>query len=227
MAASRLSSLFRRSGPPLSTIGAPVLRAKTHPFKISEIAAGAGGEGEKQPRQKDTLSEGGVTTPETQQLMQDMKDAMENVKGGTGLAAPQIGVSKRLFIAKINDVMDDNSLRELPLTYFFNPKVTPEGKDKIFMWESCLSVPDMIGKVERHARVSVNYIDELGRRRILRASGYISGLIQHEFDHLNGVLYVDRLKDMRDLYRHDEFETHCPDNERASCVREGDWMHAL
>ena len=90
-------------------------------------------------------------------------------------------------------VIVDAEEQGLPRTQLFNPVLSVLGADSILMEESCMSVPGLVGVVKRAARVAVDYLDETGQTRRLEASGWSSGLLQHELDHLDGVLLVDRV----------------------------------
>lgn len=108
---------------------------------------------------------------------------------GIGLAGPQVGVSMRILVL---DLRQDNR----PVYVMINPRVTKrEGEAEIE--EGCLSLPDIFGEVKRAERVQVSYIDRDGEERTLEAEGLLARAIQHEIDHLNGVLFIDRLGETR------------------------------
>lgn len=104
---------------------------------------------------------------------------------GVGLAAPQVGVSKRVVVI---DVRQDNQ----PVYVMINPRIT-DRDGELEGEEGCLSLPDMFGQIKRAVRVVVSYIDRDGEGRTLEAEGLLARAIQHEIDHLNGVLFIDRL----------------------------------
>ena len=106
---------------------------------------------------------------------------------GVGLAAPQIAVSKRVFVA------DDG---ETGFEVYINPEWTPDGDEKVTDIEGCLSVPDLYGEVERYAKVNVKYFDIHGKKRQKKASGLLARCIQHETDHLNGILFIEKAKSL-------------------------------
>ncbi len=115
-------------------------------------------------------------------LINDMKKTMYEANG-VGLAAPQINVSKRIFVA------DDG---ESGFEAYINPEWQPDGEEMIKDTEGCLSVPEFFGEVERYANVTVRYQDIHGKKRMKKVSGLLARCVQHEVDHLNGVLFIER-----------------------------------
>ena len=133
-----------------------------------------------------------ITGPEVQGLILDMFETMAEYNG-VGLAAPQVHQPVRLVIA------GGEADEEGRPTYrvLVNPELTvPDGADRLGMYEGCLSIPGMRGWVERPAAVQVKAYDEQGRRQEFALEGFPAVVIQHECDHLDGVLYVDRIEDM-------------------------------
>ena len=106
---------------------------------------------------------------------------------GVGLAAPQIGVSKQIAI--MNPEPEDDA----KLIKMINPRIVAVSDEKVKIEEGCLSVPGVRADVERPERVTVLYQDENGKERTLEAEGLLARIVQHELDHLNGVLFIDRL----------------------------------
>lgn len=106
---------------------------------------------------------------------------------GVGLAAPQVGLSKRVCVL---DIREDGR----PVYVMINPRITKREGEEIEIEEGCLSVPDVFADVKRAERVEVAYIDLDGEEQTLEAEGLLARAIQHEIDHLNGVLFIDRLK---------------------------------
>lgn len=105
------------------------------------------------------------------------------------MAAPQVALSRRAVAVEMQSM-------GLPLTVCFNPVMERLGQETVLMQESCLSVPGLVGGVKRAAKVAVTFEESGGgRRRRLVAEGFLAGLLQHELDHLDGVLYVDRVHD--------------------------------
>ncbi len=150
-----------------------------------------------------------LSTVESQVLLLDMVDTLK-ASGGIGLAAPQINVSVRLAIIEIpGGASRYGEIPPMPLTVFVNPVVEVLGDESAAFWEGCLSVPGLRGLVERPQHVKVTATDLDGKSFELELNGFLATVFQHEFDHLDGVLYVDRLKDSRllvfeDLLQMDE-----------------------
>ena len=128
------------------------------------------------------------------QLIQDMIDTME-ANDGAGLAAPQIGINIQLVIFgfKKNDRYPD--AEEVPFTVLINPKITPIGDEIEDGWEGCLSVPGLRGVVPRYKKISYQGIDQYGKKIERKVDGFHSRVVQHECDHLFGILYPMRIKD--------------------------------
>ena len=132
---------------------------------------------------------------ETQIIIKNLKDTLENAKNpeGAGLAAPQIGVLKRIIV--VRNFIFNPSDKEKPLVQehvLINPKVVSTSKETITEWEGCLSIPDTYGQVERYKKIKIKAQDESGQTIRLTASGYFSAVIQHEMDHLEGVLFTSK-----------------------------------
>lgn len=136
---------------------------------------------------KDEIQNGFVT-----KLIKDMKGALKtySVDGFTAvaIAAPQIGVSKRLFI--IEDQSKDRD--GLPSLIAINPKIVKTSKKTHIVGEGCLSLPDYYGEVKRHTNVTMRALDESGASYERGAGGLLAQIIQHEYDHLDGILFTDR-----------------------------------
>ena len=164
-------------------MGHPVLRARAKPVDPSVIR-----------------------TPEFQSLIDDMFETMREYQG-VGLAAPQIHESLRLFVAGFasSPEDDDDPDRRVPLMALINPEITPASPDVVDDWEGCLSIPDIRGKVPRARQIIVRAFDRRGKRIEVEASGVTARVIQHETDHLDGVLFFDRMKSFETLTFLDEF----------------------
>ena len=169
----------------VARMGHPVLRAKARPLEAAEIRS-----------------------PAVQQLIDDMFETMAEYQG-VGLAAPQIHESVRLFVAGIpaqtDDEDQDEDDEEMPLIAVINPEITPVGREVEEDWEGCLSIPDIRGRVPRARSIVVKGYDRKGKRLEIKASGFNARVIQHETDHLNGVLFFDRMKSFETLTFLDEF----------------------
>ncbi len=139
------------------------------------------------------------------QLVEDLKDSMKHY-GGIGIAAPQIGVDLQVAIIELQGVNRYGEVLDLPLQLFINPELHPMTEETQGFWEGCLSVPGLRGYVERPSAVRVVYQDQKGTPVELEAQGFLATVLQHELDHLQGVLYVDRIKDPRLLAFQEEFE---------------------
>ena len=138
------------------------------------------------------------TAPDVRALVVDMVDSLA-AAGGIGLAAPQIGVSKRVVIF---NVPPDRDTREggdgaVPMTVMINPEIEPRGDEVQLSFESCLSVPGMTGVVPRYARIVYRYRDLDGQPHEVEAHDFHARVVQHECDHLDGILYPFRMPDLR------------------------------
>jgi peptide deformylase len=139
------------------------------------------------------------------QLLQDMHDSMKHY-GGIGIAAPQIGESLQVAIIELPEVNRYGEKIELPLTTFINPTIEFLTNEQQGFWEGCLSVPGLRGYVSRPKKIRVNYLDHRGEDREILAEGFLATVIQHELDHLFGVLYIDRIEDTKRLAYQEEFD---------------------
>jgi len=163
-------------------MGHPVLRARARAIDIGELK-----------------------TARIQHLIDDMFETMTEYQG-VGLAAPQVHQSVRLFVAGFAPRDDEDEDEErVPLMALINPEITPVGDDSVEDWEGCLSIPDVRGKVPRARQIVVRALDRKGKRIELRASGFTARVIQHETDHLDGVLFFDRMASFQTLTFVEEF----------------------
>jgi len=124
-------------------------------------------------------------------LMDDMLDTMYEAPG-IGLAAVQIGVPKRIIVMDIS--RDENNKEP---RYFVNPVIKNKNKEKSIYEEGCLSVPDQFAEIERPNSCEVEYLDYDGKKQILKAEGLLATCIQHEMDHLEGILFIDYLSKLK------------------------------
>ncbi len=127
---------------------------------------------------------------------------------GVGLAAPQIGVAVRVFSYF---VPGDGGRDEVPPTVLVNPTLRLVGEPTELGWEGCLSIPGLRGMVGRHPAVDVTAFDTDGRELSFRAEGFHARVIQHEYDHLDGVMFLDRMKGMDTLMFEEEWEQYAHD----------------
>lgn len=122
-------------------------------------------------------------------LVDDMIETMRDAPG-VGLAAPQIGISKRVIVIEFGDDEDDTLPKQLYV--MVNPEIVFESDEQIAGIEGCLSVPGLIGEVDRAQVVTVQGQNQFGKKIKIRAQGWLARIFQHEIDHINGVLYTDR-----------------------------------
>lgn len=134
-------------------------------------------------------------TPELHALIQDMQDTMAHMNGA-GIAAPQIGVSLRVVIFGVGATPRYPDAEEVPFTVLVNPVLNPIGNEMEEGWEGCLSVPGMRGVVPRYARLHYTGFDQYGKPIDRLVSGFHARVVQHECDHLDGILYPMRIEDM-------------------------------
>jgi len=147
------------------------------------------------------------------QLVWDMQETLP-AAGGIGLAAPQVNVSVRLAIIEIaGGPTRYGEIQPMPLTVFINPEIEVLDPATAGYWEGCLSVPGLRGYVERPQHVRVLAQDLHGQPFELELKGFLATVFQHEFDHLDGKLYVDRLKDSRLLVYEDQLGEHLGANQ--------------
>ena len=164
----------------VARMGHPVLRAKARPLEKSDIRS-----------------------PAVQKLIDDMMDTMAEYRG-VGLAAPQIHESLRLFVAALDDGDRDDDVEREPIAVI-NPEIVVVGNDVVEDWEGCLSIPDIRGRVPRAREIKVRAFDRKGDRIELRAHDFPARVIQQETDHLDGVLFFDRMRTFETLTFLDEY----------------------
>ena len=170
----------------VARMGHPVLRARARPLNPSDIRS-----------------------PEVQRLIDDMFDTMHEYQG-VGLAAPQVHESVRIFVAGFSpgsddDDDEDDDGRNVPQLALINPEIKIVGESMAEDWEGCLSIPDIRGRVPRATKILVQAYDRKGKRVELRAGGFTARVIQHETDHLDGILFFDRMKSFETLTFLDAF----------------------
>ncbi len=147
-----------------------------------------------------------IGSPEITRLIDDMVDTLHDY-GGIGLAAPQVGAGVRLAIIEIGGGPTRyGDLEPMPLTVFVNPQITVLNAQTAGYWEGCLSVPGLRGFVERPQHVRVEYLDLQDEVHVMELQGFTATVFQHEFDHLDGKLFVDRMSDMSLLSFEREYE---------------------
>ena len=146
------------------------------------------------------LSPADLRHPLTQKLIDDMIETMHEYHG-VGLAAPQIHEGLRLFVA----LLDDEPSPDSDAIAVINPEIVPNADAKEEGWEGCLSIPDIRGMVPRFTDVTVRALDRNGKKVELRLKNFPARVAQHETDHLDGVLFFDRMTSMRSLTFLDEY----------------------
>jgi peptide deformylase len=163
----------------LVQVGEPVLRAAAERLAPKEIAS-----------------------REIARLIEDMRETLEDAPG-VGLAAPQVGVPLQLAIIQdLPEYSKDIPVEQLaererlpvPFHVVINPVLKPVGKSRVEFFEGCLSLEGFTALVPRYRQVRVTCLDETGRRRTIEARGWYARILQHETDHLNGALYIDRMR---------------------------------
>ena len=137
-------------------------------------------------------------TPELHELLQDMRDTMLHLNGA-GLAAPQIGVGLQVVMFELAHNPRYPDADPVPFTILVNPVLTPLGDEVSEDWEGCLSVPGLRGQVPRYNRLRYQGVDPYGRPIDRTVEGFHARVVQHEVDHLLGVLYPMRIKDLSRL----------------------------
>ena len=162
----------------VARMGHPVLRSKAQP-----------------------IDRGQIKSLPVQKLIDDMIETMIEYHG-VGLAAPQIHESVRLFVASLES---DEAGDRLEPVAIINPEITPVGREVVEDWEGCLSIPDIRGRVPRARAILLKGFDRNGQRIELPAHDYSARVIQHETDHLDGILFFDRMKSFDSLTFLDEY----------------------
>ena len=171
----------------VAKLGNPILRQMSKQVNLKELADQQG---------------------ELQSFIDDMIDTMRE-ENGVGLAAPQVNRSQQIVVLEYenNERYPDES--SIPLTVLVNPVLSGYGEEKVLGWESCLSLVDFRGLVPRSTSVTLKAYDRDGDRIEKRATGFEAVVLQHEIDHLNGKVFLDRMEDLTKLAYQEEFEEFC------------------
>ncbi|MEI6497042.1 MAG: peptide deformylase [Actinomycetota bacterium] len=169
---------------PIATVGHPVLRERARELTLDELAS-----------------------PEMQQLIDDMIATMRHANGA-GIAANQVHVPVRITVIEVNHNPRYPYKPQIPLTVVVNPVIEPIDDEVVEINEGCLSVPNLRGNVFRSVNVRVRYLDRFGNEHDEVRRGLTAGTFQHECDHLDGVLFLDRVVDTRTLTTWEQFEQH-------------------
>jgi len=168
----------------VARLGHPVLRQKAQPVPVDDIRSAG-----------------------IQRLIDDMVETMREYDGA-GLAANQVHTLLQIAVIEVDANPRYPEAASIPLTVLINPVVTPLGEEREDGWEGCLSVPDMRGMVSRHTAVRLEGYDREGNPMDVVAKDFFARVIQHETDHLNGIVYVDRMSDLRTLSHIAEWNKH-------------------
>ena len=147
-------------------------------------------------QQAEPVAPADIRSAHVQQLIDDMIETMHEYDGA-GLAANQVHVPRRIAVIEVGKNPRYPDASEIPLTVVINPVVTPLTEETEDGWEGCLTVPDMRGVVPRFTGVRLECLDREGKAVDLVAKEFFARVLQHETDHLNGIVYVDRIRDMR------------------------------
>ena len=168
----------------VARLGHPVLRRKAQTVPVDQIRSAP-----------------------VQRLIDDMIETMREYNGA-GLAATQVHVPRQICVIEVNGNPRYPDAAEVPLTVLVNPRVTPLTEEIEEGWEGCLSVPDMRGMVPRATAVRLEAYDRDGQKIDLVAKDFFARVVQHETDHLNGVVYLDRMRDLSTLSHIAEWQRH-------------------
>ena len=168
----------------IATVGDPVLRERAPEIDLEELRS-----------------------PQAQRLIDDLIET-KRAAGGAGLAATQVSALRRIAIAEVDRNTRYPYKPPIPLTVIVNPVIEPLSEEKLLINEACLSVPGLRGDVERFVQIRVRYLDRHGEPCETLARGLTAGTFQHELDHLDGILFLDRVKDPRSFSTWEQFERH-------------------
>jgi peptide deformylase len=137
-----------------------------------------------------------IRSTETQEIIRDLAATLADFRAGHGfgraIAAPQIGAQRRVLFVNMND----GTFGPAPL---INPQIVAASSETMELWDDCFSFPDLMVRVRRHVEIDVSYLNESGEQKLVKARGDLSELLQHEIDHLDGILAIDRAIDARSL----------------------------
>lgn len=145
-----------------------------------------------------------IASPGFQQFLADMRETLQAAQGA-GLAGPQVFAGRRVFLAA---VLPPKALDQPPeVEVFINPRITGVSRETGAAWEGCLSFPELLVKVERPLAVRIEYLDGAGQPRTMELAGFPARVVQHEYDHLEGILIIDRAKSSRHIIKKSEIDT--------------------
>ncbi len=155
---------------------------------------------------------GEIPTPEFQKFLDDMHETLRSANGA-GLAAPQVFSSRRVFLAAI--LPADTEDGPPGVEFFINPRLTPLTDQRSLSWEGCLSFMELLVLVPRRRRLRVDYLDRHGRPKALELEGFPARVVQHEYDHLDGVLTLDRALSPRYIVKASEIDAVLEEEEKS------------
>ena len=154
-------------------------------------------------------------TPELKKLIDDMVETMRTAPG-VGLAAPQVNVAEQVIVVELPADEEEGTPAELYA--FVNPEIVKTSRNKEEGQEGCLSIPGYVGEVERHTEIVVRGQDAYGKPQRVKAYDYLARIFQHEIDHLDGVLFIDRVADPSKIHQVTEEEAAHPSPEVAEAL---------
>jgi peptide deformylase len=160
------------------------------------------------PTLRDRATKVRAFTSKLDELIEDMIETMR-VSSGVGLAAPQINVSQRVIVVEYGEGIEDPEIPSKPpkLYIVVNPEIVRHSKETISGNEACLSLPGYFGEVDRYESVTVKGLNRKGKSFRLKANGWLARIFQHEIDHLEGTLYIDRANQVWRIEEGEEAET--------------------
>ncbi|HLP88018.1 MAG TPA: peptide deformylase [Nostocaceae cyanobacterium] len=155
-------------------------------------------------RQKAAMVEN-IPDPEIQQLIDDLITTVAQANG-VGIAAPQIALSERIFIVASRPNPRYPNAPEMPPTAMINPKIIAHSPEVVKGWEGCLSVPGVRGLVPRYQTIKIEYSDRFGQLQQQELTDFVARIFQHEYDHLEGLVFLDRVESQQDLITEEEYQ---------------------
>ena len=165
----------------IAQLGQPVLRERTAEIAPDEIRSA-----------------------EFQAFLRDMRETLESEKGA-GLAGPQVFAGKRVFLGAVLPPAVEDGPRGVEV--FINPKFTAAATETSFSWEGCLSFPELLVLVERAEAVRIEYLNAAGEPQTMELAGFPARIVQHEYDHLEGILTIDRARSTKHIIKASEIDT--------------------
>jgi peptide deformylase len=152
-----------------------------------------------------------IASPQFQSFLQDMQETLRSEKGA-GLAGPQVFTSKRIFLAAVLPPQTPDGPRGVEI--FINPRFTGASKETDWSWEGCLSFPELLVYVQRPIAVRIEYLNAQGEAKSLELADFPARVVQHETDHLNGILTIDRAPSTRHIIKATELDAVLAEEEK-------------